>query len=539
MNTTFLLRFSQVSRHKWLKLIALRVQKVFWHGPCFWQNGLMSTELAPITKDTARTGELSPAATAPAPNALISALAASAKARRKLGRFLSFLLGEACLGFLAIVAAGLTVVPMLFKVSAHGEKLLEACQWVIILLFAVEYGLALAAADSKRKFVLNPWRIVDAATILVPLATFVPGVSDLLRSSPVLRLVRLARLLTLGVRASGVMVRETKAVAAPVRVGPVQVHMLPGLGATAPRLTTWDEFLRWAKQPQAGWYSITNVDEHNLPELELATGIPADFICSHLFGAGYPHLERTDRFISLFVWVPQTTAAQTTERNGVLLFANDKGVLTFSRRPTHVLQKIAEHHETELASLPFPARMTCQFLDVLLDINENLIGHFEQKLAELEELPVRESRPQFFEGTFRLKKELSAAQSDLWRLRGVLKDLADSRVKFPGTDAGPIEFLAELAEKADYLYETVNNTREGVLSLIDLHLNVVSFEMNRVMRVLAVVSVLGLIPAVVGGLFGMNLADNPWPFTLPQVTFAVGMTMVVCLYLFVVKGWLR
>jgi Mg2+ and Co2+ transporter CorA len=54
-----------------------------------------------------------------------------------------------------------------------------------------------------------------------------------------------------------------------------------------------------------------------------------------------------------------------------------------------------------------------------------------------------------------------------------------------------------------------------------------------------VVSVLGLIPALVGGLFGMNLADSPWPFTLPQVTFAVCAGMVTCLYFFVVKGWLR
>ncbi len=59
------------------------------------------------------------------------------------------------------------------------------------------------------------------------------------------------------------------------------------------------------------------------------------------------------------------------------------------------------------------------------------------------------------------------------------------------------------------------------------------------MRVLAVVSVLGLIPAVVGGLFGMNLSDNPWPLTLPQVTYGVCMAMVTCLYFFVVKGWLR
>jgi len=63
--------------------------------------------------------------------------------------------------------------------------------------------------------------------------------------------------------------------------------------------------------------------------------------------------------------------------------------------------------------------------------------------------------------------------------------------------------------------------------------------MNRVMRVLAVASVIGLIPGVVGGLFGMNLAGNPWPMTLPQVASAVGFSMIVCLYFFFVKGWLR
>jgi Mg2+ and Co2+ transporter CorA len=63
--------------------------------------------------------------------------------------------------------------------------------------------------------------------------------------------------------------------------------------------------------------------------------------------------------------------------------------------------------------------------------------------------------------------------------------------------------------------------------------------MNRVMRILAVVSVLGLFPAVIGGLFGMNLIDNPWHFTLPQVAFAICFLMVSCLYFFFVKGWLR
>jgi Mg2+ and Co2+ transporter CorA len=59
------------------------------------------------------------------------------------------------------------------------------------------------------------------------------------------------------------------------------------------------------------------------------------------------------------------------------------------------------------------------------------------------------------------------------------------------------------------------------------------------MRLLAIVSALALIPAVVGGLMGMNLADNPWPATLAQVAFGTFVLMLCVLYTFLAKGWLR
>jgi Mg2+ and Co2+ transporter CorA len=460
-------------------------------------------------------------------------------ALRGLNPVLRFLLGEVFLGFLAIVSAALTLIPMLFNISPQADALLEVGQWSIILLFAIEYGVGLARASSKKKFVLNPWRVVDAATVLIPLATLLPGASEVLRSSPVLRLVRLARVLALGARASGVMTREESAAAAPRAPDPMLVRMLPASGGAGPRPATWEEFVQWAKHPGTEWYSIANVGPHNLSEVASASGIPREFIAAHLLGTNYPHIETTDRYVSLFVWLAEGSFDKQIQRNGLLLLASDTSVVTFCRRPVHLMEKIAGRATAELAALPFPVRTACQFLRTVLEADETLVGLFEEELGKLEELPVRESRQQFFERTFRLKKELSAAQSDLWRLRGVLKALAEARVKLPGSDSGELPFLRELSETSDYLYETVNNVREGVLSLIELHLNVVSFEMNRVMRVLAVVSVLGLIPAVVGGLFGMNLSDNPWPFTLPQVTFAVGTGMVTCLYFFVVKGWLR
>ena len=452
-------------------------------------------------------------------------------------RLFNVLLGEVFLGFLAIVAATLTLIPILFTTSSGAEAGIEVFQWSIVALFGIEYAVGFSRTTRKIGFMLNPWRVVDAVTILLPLATLLPGMSQALRSTPVLRLIRLARVVALGARASGVMVREEKVAAGSNVAPPIQVRVLPASGAAA-RSATWEEFVRWAADPGYEWYNLANIGPHNLAQLGKATGISQAFIATHFIGNTYPHVETTARFLSLFVWLPERAADQHIERNGLLLLASDKSVVTFCQRQARLIESISAPVREDLAKLPFPLKVICQFLKTVLDANENLVGDFEQALGKLEELPVRESRQFFFEQTFRLKKELSAAQTDLWRLRGVLKELAEGRSKLPGASV-EVPFFRDLSERADYLYETVNNIREGVLSLIELHLNVVSFEMNRVMRVLAVVSVLGLIPAVIGGLFGMNLADNPWPFTLPQVTFAVGTGMVTCLYFFVMKGWLR
>jgi Mg2+ and Co2+ transporter CorA len=74
---------------------------------------------------------------------------------------------------------------------------------------------------------------------------------------------------------------------------------------------------------------------------------------------------------------------------------------------------------------------------------------------------------------------------------------------------------------------------------MELHMNVTSFEMNKFMKLLAIVGFLGLIPSVAGGLLGMNVAGNPWSVTLGQVAFGIAMGMAIALYVFAIKGWLR
>jgi Mg2+ and Co2+ transporter CorA len=116
---------------------------------------------------------------------------------------------------------------------------------------------------------------------------------------------------------------------------------------------------------------------------------------------------------------------------------------------------------------------------------------------------------------------------------------------FPGSPTSPADpskgekYLDDLLAETESLYETVNKNKEELQTLIELHINFKSFEMNTFLKLLAIVSFLGLIPSIAGGLLGMNVAGNPWPVTLGQVTFVVVMSMATALHVFAVKGWLK
>ena len=101
-------------------------------------------------------------------------------------------------------------------------------------------------------------------------------------------------------------------------------------------------------------------------------------------------------------------------------------------------------------------------------------------------------------------------------------------------------FSTVLLSSLDALHEKFVELKESLTSLLELHMNVTSFEMNKFMKLLAIVGFLGLIPSVAGGLLGMNVEGNPWSVTLGQVAFVIAMGMAICaVHCSAIKGWLR
>lgn len=184
----------------------------------------------------------------------------------------------------------------------------------------------------------------------------------------------------------------------------------------------------------------------------------------------------------------------------------------------------------------FPAVIVCAILGFVLQRNQSLALRFGEESRRLETL---EGGAAFLRETFRLRREISTAALDLWHVRSIVRALAAGDTKLCGATLEREEDLDDLLAEAESLYRTLDQNKEDLKSLIELHIHVKSFEMNAFLRLLAGVSFMGLIPSVASGLLGMEVLGNPWPVTLGQVAFGVAMGMAAALYVFAVKGWLR
>lgn len=446
-------------------------------------------------------------------------------------RRLADLLGEALMGFLALAALGTGLAPFLFSLTPAAESAIDAAEWVIIGLFALEYAVHLAVASDRAAYLRDPWRMLDAAIVLGSLASLLPSISDAARTMPALRILRLFRVLLFGVRAGHGVSSPALRPARPLPEGPPRVTRLAS-GSEAIVAGEWADLLRWAASPTSEWIHASNLAPQRLREAAEAAGVPHVMVEAALNESSYPRLESGKRWSSLTISVP--SRSDLASRDPVLMLLTEDDVLSLAVHPLEL-----EKPPAPLGALPWGPRCALDVVRRVLERNEELAGRLERELRELEALPADESPERFFESTFRLKRALSVAKGDLWRLRGLLQMLAEGRRTLPGIGEEGRAAAARLAEEADYLYETIDNTRESVLSLIDLHINVAAHDTNRFMRLVAIVSTLGLIPAVTGGLMGMNLADSPWPVTLGQVAFGTLILILGVLYAFLAKGWLR
>ncbi len=465
--------------------------------------------------------------------------------RRDAREAVDAILSDAFMGLLSILLLPIIILPLVVKLSSTVQAILDFSDVTIIVFFVVEYAAKLYLAVDRRAFFRSRWHLLDLAVIVLSFVTYLPLFALRGQGSGVLllRLLRLPRAFAVGGRATSAREGQSRSDAAPPpSPAPAEIRQLDPGHLAEPRVLTWEELERHLASPDEEWIHLSNVGEADLLRLSALLRVP-----HHQFRLGqvdelWPHAGHVERTVLLFLqsgeirYPRRTREFFTVARRGAVVALQGRKAVSVSPHGAVVFARVLEELRAAPEGGNFQVRVVDGLLAATLADYRTLFTEIQLEVAGIAETPRAKLPKDFLNRIYELHKTIGRLSSNLARFRELVARLSSGRLPIDGLDEAARTRLEGLADETTFLSETAGDAAESVRTIIDVYINQSSFETNRILKILAVITAVALIPATLGGLLGI---DGPYDFQLWEVALVVFVSITFVGYCFIKLGWLR
>jgi Mg2+ and Co2+ transporter CorA len=442
---------------------------------------------------------------------------------------------------LALVLIPAIFLPVFFTFSQFMLVFFKAVRSAILIMFILEYFLKLYVADSRKAYATDPWHIIDLIIVILAATDFIPRtpLGGIGRAFPLLRLLRVTRMFAV----AGRTVKRATQLRPVEKVTPLVSRMKINIliDGMVLKKAAKEDIARYIAAPGHTWIDLQEVSEPDIDFISDALKIPKIVLVSKIIKESYPKIDFFKNLTTIFIQDSklQSDSADIKDirihRNNMLISWANNYIVTISNDKSELFDQISDG--LAVKNEDFIVAILYSIFNRKVSDYEEIVRLMEQNITALEELPVGQMHP-FLESSFYFKKEIQKVHSNLLHFKQVLGAIRTRKI-LPGLKDEYNSLFGILQDESVYLSETSDNIRDNLISLIDLRINTVSVGLSRVMRILAVITSLGLIPAIISELLGENLIDSPYPVRLPEVLFLELFIMSLTAYAFYRRGWLR
>jgi len=457
------------------------------------------------------------------------------------------ILGGQTMGLLALAALSMAIQVNVFGVPDGIHEMIRRCQILVFLLFFAEYFNALIRSPDRRHFITRPSRIFDLIILTIVMLSFLPEVEDRLINSQALQILRLGPVLFFGY--VGTRELSQQLISREETIAPQVMEFFKGIwesGGLRHEQMSQDEALAWMSNTDREGITVCRGSvTTELAERLSDSKIPSSLLKNALSQSSFPRAVRVANLYVLAGALPQIRPAANgpnqIERVTFVTVFTQKSVMLINSKDVRLPEEIVNLIQAEsiLPDQAPPYRFLVGLFKLMLERYEACAFELETQLRSTELEPLSKTGGGIYHAMYLLRRTISNLKSDIWRLRHILHAIEEGRrpTIFKSTDCQDLFGL--MCHSADYLHESFEELDEKASALLDLRINLVSFEMNKFMGLLAVVTAIGLIPASFGGLLGMNVEGTNFPITLGNVSFLCLALILMTLYVMRINGWLR
>ena len=177
-------------------------------------------------------------------------------------------------------------------------------------------------------------------------------------------------------------------------------------------------------------------------------------------------------------------------------------------------------------------------IDAVVDEYFLTLHHLEEDIENLENRAVKTSDETFL-------GEIQDAKKYLVKIRHAISPVKDNLLSITRHEelflTGELKpFLQDLNENLNRALIMVENHREWLSNIMDVNISVLSYQMNKVMKVLATISTIFIPLTFIAGIYGMNFEFMPeleYRLAYPIVLGGMGFIATIMILIFKIRRW--
>ena len=446
--------------------------------------------------------------------------------------------------FLSVVLIPIILIPFFVDLPDSILSFFGICDVTVILFFVVEYSAKIYLAKSRWDYFKAPWHLLDLTVVVLSFISYIPFLRFGSRGSASLlvRLLRLPRAFAVGGRTAGSRMKAADVQTVVVEAAPPTVVRRVGADLTEQELS-WDDLEKHLSTSEQEWIDIYNITDQDVLRLSRLLGVPTHRFKVKRVDEVYPHVDYVQEMSFLFLQSGEIKYPQqadhyfTISRQGEVIICSGPKIISASPHGLDMFENTLDDLKARAGKDVFTVSVIYGILDTTLREYREIISEIELEVARISGVQRSRLPRDFLQRMYELNKEVTRVATNLVHFKELLGIATSRRLPLEGFDDGD-EFRS-LQDETNYLNDIAEDILDHLKTIIDLYINQSSFETNRILKILAVITSLAIIPSAIGGILGMNLLDMPYTFQLWQIIVIIMFAMAFTGYCFVKLGWLR
>ncbi|MDR1252732.1 MAG: magnesium/cobalt transporter CorA [Treponema sp.] len=303
------------------------------------------------------------------------------------------------------------------------------------------------------------------------------------------------------------------------------------IGAWIKSADTADELLTWRNPAGITWINVESFDRseeiNRLAELFKIHPLTVEDILDTF---QRPKTEEFDDY--LFVTFKAANPSEGLYFEHMSLVITDDTVLTFQEKPGDYFDGIRKRILNNAGRI---RRMGTDYLaytiiDAVVDEYFIIIDSLGSEIEDFEERILDEKDESFIQDIQNIKQNLLRVRRVVWPLRESLSLLMHLDSRRIGNELEP--FLKDLYDHIIRAAETIETYRELIAGVMEVNLTVASNRLNKVMKVLTIISTIFIPLTFIVGVYGMNF------HVMPELEQPLGYPIIWGIMLVIALGML-